>query len=80
MKMEEHKLLWGMREFAKAPARKSISREFLGLTHPTNGGALKGTSRRRLLGYATYFLRGKADVYIKLKIAVLTNFILDLYT
>jgi hypothetical protein len=65
MKMEEHKLLWEMREFAKAPAGKSISREFLGLTHPTNGGALKGTSRRRLLGYATYFLRGKSGCLYK---------------
>lgn len=65
MKIEEHKLVWEMRKFAKAPAGKSISRDFLGLTHPINGGALKGTYRRRRLGYATYFLRGKSGCLYK---------------
>lgn len=63
--MEEHKLLWKMQELAKAPAGKLISKEFLGLTHPTNGGAFKGTSRKRLLGYVTYFLRGKSGFLYK---------------
>jgi hypothetical protein len=34
MNTEEHKFFWEMREFAKAHARKLITIECLGRTHP----------------------------------------------
>jgi len=58
MQTEEHKLLWEMREFAKAHAGKLISREFLGRTHP-----YKWKCSERHIFYAVFWELKKAKYF-----------------